>query len=138
MRSGAEAPAGFRPVETASGFGALIGPIHELHEDGAIVLGFHVAEKHLNRVKIVHGGMLTAFADMTMGAVLRVNGLAGVTVRMTQDLMAPCHLDDWVEGRAAASRITKTMVFVECEVRANGRLALTASGVFRCLRRRRR
>ena len=136
MTMPADAPAGFQPVETASPFGRLIGPIYECREGKVIVLGFRVSDKHLNRVRIVHGGMLTAFADMAMGTVLRSNELAGVTVRMTQDLIAPCHSGDWVEGRAVARRITKALVFIECEVRAERRLAMTASGIFRRLRRR--
>lgn len=128
-------PDGFEPPERASAFGDLIGPIFEGADDGS--RGFRVEAKHANNAGIAHGGMLMSLADMTLGRTVRdATGGPGVTVRMVSDFHAPARLGDWVEGHGRATRVTRTMVFAEAEVRANGRLILSASGIFRRLRQR--
>ena len=129
-------PDGFAAPTRVSAYSALVGPIFE----GTTAVpqrGFRVQDKHINRAGIVHGGMLMSFADMVMGRAVREIGPGGgVTVRMTTDFLGPAHLGDWVAGEAKVTRTTRTLVYIDAEITANGRLILTASGIFRRLGRR--
>ena len=49
------------------GFNEWVGPLWR-HDDGKrLRFGVVIAPKHLNRIDIVHGGMLATFADQAMG-----------------------------------------------------------------------
>ena len=54
-----------------------------------------------------------------------------VTVRMVSEFVAAGKLGAWVEGTARVRRRTRTLVFVEGELAASGRVLMTASGVFK-------
>lgn len=140
MKRGADTvPAGYGALSTPSDYSELVGPIYDFVGDEDVAArGFRVAQKHINRAGIVHGGMLMSFADLVLSrGVRKASAGPGVTVRMTTEFLGPAHLGDWVEGEARVSRTTKTLVFVDAEIRANGHIILTASGVFRRIRRRR-
>ena len=99
-----------------------------------MVRAFRVVEHHTNAAGIVHGGMLTTFADIVLAqAGLREVGGLIVTVRMVADFVAAGRLGAWVEGTARVRRRTRTLVFVDGELAASGRVLLTASGVFKIL-----
>lgn len=130
-------PPGFVPVEPRNPFAELLGPIYEKADDDGFRRGFRVADQHLNTAGIAHGGMLMTFADILMGqAIRRADAFPAVTVRMTTDFTAPARRGDWVDGTARTTRVTRSMVFVEAEIAVNGRLSLTANGVFQRLGRR--
>ena len=132
-------PEGFGALSTPSDYSELVGPIYDfVGDDDVAARGFRVAQKHINRAGIVHGGMLMSFADLVLSrGVRKASAGPGVTVRMTTEFLGPAHLGDWVEGAARVSRATKTLIFVDSEVRANGHIIMTANGVFRRIRHRR-
>ena len=134
--SGATPPDGFVTLTTESAYSGLIGPVYDDTERPR--RGFRVEAKHINNAGIVHGGMMKSFADLTLARGVRDanEGAPGVTVRMVSDFHGPARLGDWVEGHATVTRRTGTMIFVTAEIFAAGRLIMTASGVFRRLRRR--
>ncbi len=102
--------------------------------DGEWVRAFRIEEHHTNAAGIVHGGMLTTFADIVLAqAGLREVGGPILTVRMVTDFVATGKLGAWVEGTARVRRRTRTLVFVEGELRASGRVLMAASGVFKIL-----
>ena len=132
-----EIPPGFVLVEPRNPFAELLGPIYEQADDDGFRRGFRVSDKHLNTAGIAHGGMLMTFADILMGQAIRqADAFPAVTIRMTTDFTAPARLGDWVDGTGRATRVTRSMVFVEAEIAVNGRLSLTASGLFQRLGRR--
>ena len=99
-----------------------------------MVRAFRVVERHTNAAGIIHGGMLTTFADIVLAqAGLREVGGPIVTVRMVSEFVAAGKLGAWVEGTARVRRRTRTLVFVEGELAASGRVLLTASGVFKII-----
>ncbi len=131
-------PPGFVPVEPRNPFATLLGPIYEKAGDDGFRRGFRVSDRHLNTAGIAHGGMLMTFADILMGqAIRRAGAFPAVTVRMTTDFTAPARLGDWVDGTGQTRRVTRAMVFVQAEIMVNGRLSLTATGLFQRLRRQR-
>ena len=136
---GVEAPEGYLPIQSSAPFGKHNGPIFEKVDGGRFRRGFRVLERHCNQGGIVHGGMLMTFADVVLGtAAWRRTGRPTVTVRMVVDFVAPAHLGDWVEGTAELSRETESLIFVEGELRANGRTILTSSGIFKTIEPRAR
>ena len=125
-------PEGFRAIDHSAPFGAHVGPFYEKETDGAVVRAFRVAERHTNSAGIVHGGMLTTFADIVLAqAGLREVGGPILTIRMVSDFVAAGKLGAWVEGTARVRRRTRTLVFVDGELAASGRVLMTASGVFK-------
>ena len=127
-------PEGFRAIEHSAPFGAHVGPFYEKDVEGAVVRAFRVTERHTNAAGVVHGGMLTTFADIVLAqAGLREVGGPIVTVRMVSDFVAAGKLGAWIEGTARVQRRTRTLVFVGGELASAGRVLMTASGVFKII-----
>lgn len=133
-------PPGFHPVPIGGGFIAANGPLwvlHELRPDGPLVkLGFRVEPRHCNPMGMCHGGMLASFCDMLLPiSVHRKSAEVGrrflPTVSLQLDYMAPVPLGAWVEGEADVLKVTHTMVFAQGLVRADGKVAVRCSGVFK-------
>lgn len=130
--AGLEVPSGYRQVPSSAPFGARNGPFFEKRDGERLWRGFRVLERHCNQGDIVHGGMLTTFADVVMGtAAWAGTGGPSVTVRMVVDFLAPARLGDWVEGSAELTRATKSLVFVDATLKVGRRTVLTASGVYK-------
>ena len=53
------------------------------------------------------------------------------TISLTTDFLAPVPLDAWLEARTDVLRVTRSMVFAQCLVQADGVTAVRASGVFK-------
>jgi uncharacterized protein (TIGR00369 family) len=133
-------PAGFQRFRATSGFVGANGPLFVRHEAGQDAaqfrLGFRVEPRHCNPMGICHGGMLATFADMLLpiGAVLQLPALHErflPTVSLQIDYVGPAKLGAWVEGEMQVLRQTRSMVFAQGLVRADGELALRCSGVFK-------
>jgi len=120
----------------ASGFNRHVGPIYNLPdaEDGALKrFAFAVAEKHMNAAGSVHGGMLMGFMDVAMSRSARaVSGAPRCsTVSLSCDFAGPGRLGDLIEAQVRVVRATRTMVFLVGELRAGGRVLLTANGLWK-------
>ena len=53
------------------------------------------------------------------------------TISLQTDFLAPAPLGSWVQGEAEILKVTKNLVFSQGLVRADCRMVLRASGVFR-------
>ncbi|MCW5749960.1 MAG: PaaI family thioesterase [Alphaproteobacteria bacterium] len=129
-------PEGFVELEAKSHFAGMTGPFYASRPaDGSLVLGFRVAEKHLNRVSIVHGGMLATFMDMLLSSAMEhASGRRGFTVRLVTDFVGPAKLGDWIEGRGRLVRMTRSLAFLEGELQAGRRKIMGGSGIFALMR----
>ena len=99
-----------------------------------MVLGMRVERRHCNPAHICHGGMLMTFVDMAM--VLGSNYQAKLgrflpTISLSTDFLSPAPEGAWIEARADVLRLTRTMVFAQCLVTADGKNVVRASGVFK-------
>lgn len=133
-------PAGLPPEAQeiqVVGFNRFVGPFYRLPdlEDGRTRFAFVIAEKHMNAVGTVHGGMLMAFADVAMSQTARVGTAAtgGNTVSLNCDFVGPGRLGDVVEARARVSRRARTMVFLSADLVAGDRLLLVATGLWKII-----
>jgi uncharacterized protein (TIGR00369 family) len=132
----ADVPPGFAPLRTGGGFIAANGPIWLLHEGERVQLGFRVEARHTNPMGICHGGMMATFCDMLLPltAHRRVPEISKrflPTISLQIDYLAPSPLGAWVQGEAQVLRTTRTMVFAQGLVTADGVPVARASGIMK-------
>ena len=137
VTAGPNPPAGFEESTNRGPFTTHNGPFfHKINEDGSFVHAFRAAEQHCNGMGIVHGGLVTAFADGLMGtAVWRATDIVGLTIRLNADFLSIAKVGDWVEGTATVTRATRSVAFVEASVQVKTRPILHATGVFKLMGR---
>jgi len=132
-------PEGFRPIPITSGFIGINGPLylrHVVREAGDLVhIGFRVEERHTNPMNNCHGGMLATFCDMLLPlSIHRLSKEVGhrflPTINLQIDYLAPCPLGSWVQGEVQVLRATRSLVFAQALVSADGTPAVRASGIF--------
>ena len=128
-------PEGFRPVKFGGLFIAHNGPLYARWTGQRVLLGFRVEERHTNPLKMCHGGMLAAFADMLIpcAAIYQSNMERRFlpTISLQIDYMGVAPLGAWVQGEADVLKTTRNMLFGQGLVTADGQPALRVSGIFK-------
>lgn len=128
-------PPGFVRVTSSGGFSTHNGPYFEKPMEGRVLRGFRALPRHANAFGIVHGGMLAAFLDSTMGvAVHRLARSRSVTVRLVADFLAPGRLGDWLQAEAELVGISDGVAHIRAELRGPRHLVMTSQGSFALLR----
>jgi uncharacterized protein (TIGR00369 family) len=117
------------------GFAEHTGPLWMRGEGVGLEIAVQTDARHRNHNGGVHGGVLAALMDHTLGNVGRaaVGGQAVATVQMEVQFLSPGRLGDFLIGRATVMRQTRTLVFVRCEVESDGRAVAAGSGVLKIL-----
>ena len=127
--------AGWTMVET-SGFLNLIGPLWERVVDGDPEYAILADDKHHNRRNRVQGGVLMTLADRASGMIARV--VSGrptlATVQMDVHFIDAGRIGELLIAKPRVIRVTHTLIFTTAEVVADGRVLVTASGVFKILK----
>jgi uncharacterized protein (TIGR00369 family) len=131
-----DVPPGFVILPMGGDFIGTNGPLYIRHEGDLVLLGFRVEKRHTNMLGTCHGGMLATFCDMLLPiSVHRKSPEVGMrflpTVNLQIDYLAPAQLGMWVEGEAQVLRVTRTLVFAQALVTANGTPAVRTSGILR-------
>lgn len=129
-------PAGFGRLRLGGEFIAANGPLYERFEGEDYQLGFRVEKRHTNTMGICHGGMMATFCDMLLPitAFRRTENLQArflPTVSLDIDYLAPAPLGSWVQGQAQVLRTTRSLVFAQGLVTADGEPVARVSGVFK-------
>ena len=129
-------PAGFSPVPSLGGFMAVNGPLYVRHEGDEVQFGFRVEKRHVNPLDICHGGMLATFCDMLLPLSIHqkskeVGRRFLPTINLQIDYLAPSPLGSWVQGEAQVLRATRSLVFAQGLVTADGVPAVRMSGIFK-------
>ncbi|MEQ8745566.1 PaaI family thioesterase [Pyruvatibacter sp.] len=130
-------PDGYEESTNRGPFTTHNGPFfHRINDDGTFAHGFRAAQQHCNGMGIVHGGLITAFADGLMGtAVWRATEIVGLTIRLNVDFLSIGKVGDWIEGTATVTRATRSVAFVDAEVHSGSRSIVHATGVFKLMPR---
>lgn len=126
-------PVGFRPIERASPFIDLIGPLYERRRDATVSLGLRIEVKHANRRGICHGGVLATLADVALGYSMGVTtgGKSSlVTASLTIDYAGSAKVGDWVEARVEVQRVGSRLGFANCYLLAAEQRIVRASAIF--------
>ena len=96
-----------------------------------------INENHLNAARITHGGFIAALADAGIGtAAHRATGEnICVTISLELKFISQVKLDQELMGLAKVQKKTKSLVFLTCELKANNKIAATASGVWKIIKK---
>ena len=134
--SEAALPEGFTELRLGGDFVRANGPLFERLAGETYQLGFRVEKRHCNTMRICHGGMMATFCDMLLPitAIRRVESLGErflPTVSLDIDYLAPSPLGSWVQGEAQVLRTTRSLVFAQGLVTADGEPVARVSGVFK-------
>ncbi len=99
------------------------------------VSAFVAAEKHLNHIGIVHGGMLMTFADQAMGMTGRraTGEKPHATIELNIQFVGAVQLGDFVEAHCDVVRKTRSVLFIESKMYVGERMVATASGIWKIL-----
>ena len=132
----ANIPPGFRPLTKMGDFMVANGPLYLRHEGDVVQVGFRVEQRHTNPFGNCHGGMLASFCDMLLPiSIHRKSPEVGhrflPTINLQIDYLTPTPLGAWVQGEAQVLRVTRTMVFAQGLVLADGVNAVRVSGIFK-------
>jgi acyl-coenzyme A thioesterase PaaI-like protein len=126
---------GWSIVET-TGFLNLVGPLWQRMVDGEPEYALVAQDKHHNRRGMVQGGLLMTFADRACGMAARfVSGRPTMaTVQLDVHFADAGKIGETLMTRPRVIRTTRSLVFVNAEVKANNRTIVTATGVFKILK----
>lgn len=88
---------------------------------------------HGNPNKVVHGGMLMAFADIALGHPCWVDegGQAAITTSLTLNFVSGARLGELVTCRPQIVRKTRSLYFCRGDLMQGDRCLVTASGVWK-------
>jgi uncharacterized protein (TIGR00369 family) len=136
MSSHAEIPLGFAPLQSGGPFIQHNGPLYLRHEGSVVQFGFRVERRHVNPMNNLHGGMMASFCDMLLPlSVHRKSDQVAdrflPTISLQIDYLAPAPLGAWVQGEAEPLRVTRSLVFAQGLVTADGVPCARVSGVFK-------
>ena len=131
-----QVPEGFRAREFGGGFIGVNGPLYARRTEAGFQLGFRVEERHCNPMGICHGGMMATFCDMLLpiSAHVMSKELAQrflPTINLQIDYLAASPLGAWVQGEAQLLRATRSLVFMQGLVHADGVSVARVSGIFK-------
>ncbi len=116
------------------GFNLHVGPIYRLPADGEIRrFALPVQDKHMNGSGSVHGGLLMAFADISMSQTSRLatGAESCSTVSLTCDFVGPGKRGDILESRVRVTRKTRTLVFLAADIVVGARVVAVATGLWK-------
>jgi acyl-coenzyme A thioesterase PaaI-like protein len=113
----------------------LIGPLWQQGEGQDLTFGFLAEEKHLNRRGVVHGGMLMAFADQSLGLTAReiIGGLPQATIQLDTHFIAPAVAGEFITVRAEVVRRTRSILFMRGTLAVGERAVATSQGIWKVL-----
>lgn len=130
MTAPASPPPGYVVYDRANPFLDWFGCIHVDRSGGRLRFAMQALPQHSNG-RTVHGGVLTALADLVLGMTVRETGDAAATISLNCDFVAAAQVGDWIEGEAEVTRRTRSVVFVRGTLRCGDRTLLCASGVWK-------
>ena len=136
MASPPPVPEGFKARHFGDGFVAVNGPLYTRRAGAGIQVGFRVEDRHTNPMKICHGGMLASFADMLLPMTAHhlcaeAKGRFLPTISLQIDYLSQAPLGAWVQGEAQVLRVTRSMIFMQGLLTADGVNAARISGIFK-------
>lgn len=114
-------------------------PIYSRSSDSAVILALRTDDHHCNSRGFVHGGLLTALADIAMGLSCAkqagdADGL--VTIGLAIDFLATINRNQWIEVDTPFVKVGSSICFAQAFISADGETCARANGTFRILRRR--
>ena len=96
-----------------------------------------INKNHLNAIGITHGGYLSALIDSGAGtAAHRAAGkVPCVTISLDLKFIGTSKEGDEITGHTRILKITKTLVFLFCELKCNKKIITSATGIWKILKK---
>ena len=96
-----------------------------------------IKENHLNTAKITHGGFIAALVDSGVGTAAHRSANDGpcVTISLELKFIASVKLGQELIGLVKVQRKTKSLVFLTCELSVDNKIAATASGIWKIIKK---
>ena len=96
-----------------------------------------IKENHLNAAGITHGGFIAALVDAGVGtAAHRSTGEnLCVTISLELKFISSVQLNQELIGLVKVQKKTKSLVFLTCELKTDGKIAATASGIWKIIKK---
>jgi uncharacterized protein (TIGR00369 family) len=95
-----------------------------------------VKDIHLNTGKIAHGGFLATIADTGMGTA--AHQAAGnkrcVTISLDIKFISTALPGEIIKGNVKILKKTKSLIFINCEIKNQKTIVITSSGVWKILK----
>ena len=97
-----------------------------------------IDENKLNNAGITHGGFICAIIDAGSGTAAHraSNNTPCVTISLDIKFIGATKIGDEIKGFTKIQKITKSMVFLVCNLKSNSKLIASASGVWKKLNKR--
>lgn len=125
-------PEGFRPIPFQDPFNTHVGTIHEKGTAPEKTYALPLAPHHANLNGVLHGGVMFSFADAIMGLTLEEEAKRlTATISLNVEFVGNRSPGGWLEGRPQLVRLARTVAFLRSDILSDGRLLMTASGVWR-------
>ena len=117
------------------GFIGLIGPFWSRPWGDSFRYAFLAADKHHNRRGVVQGGMLMTFADRSMGMTCwYANGrVPQAIVQLDMQFVDAVQIGEFVEAHCKVVRRTRSLIFMDAELKVGERVVATAKGLWKTL-----
>ena len=124
--------------EAKSGFAKHIGGLTTKKiNDSNYEFYTEVKDINLNTSKIAHGGFICSIADTGMGnaAHRTIENKRCVTISLDVKFIAAASLGQKLLGKVKIQKKTKSLVFLTCELMADNKIAATASGIWKIIKK---
>tara|TARA_B100001287_G_scaffold24071_1_gene17552 strand:+ start:300 stop:722 length:423 start_codon:yes stop_codon:yes gene_type:complete len=94
-----------------------------------------INENHLNAAGITHGGYLSALVDAGSGTAAHrsADNAPCVTISLDLKFIGASKVGDEIIGNVKILKKTKTLIFLFCELKCDGKIITSASGVWKIL-----
>lgn len=118
------------------GFLSLVGPLWQRKSGETHQYAIASGRKHKNRRGFVQGGLLMTLADRSLGMAARHGSGASavVTIQMDTQFIDAAKIGELIISTPHMVRSTRTLIFLNTEITANGRCVAMASGVFKIMK----
>ena len=95
-----------------------------------------INENHLNAAGITHGGYLSALVDAGSGTAAHrsADNAPCVTISLDLKFIGASKFGDEIIGNVKVLKKTKTLIFLFCELKCDGKIITSASGVWKILK----
>jgi len=131
-------PAGFEPHFRKSPFTNPWEPLYVRKTDKAIALGLRVGKPHTNGRGLIHGGLIAALADNTMGySCAQALGWASslVTISLAVDYLGNGEIGQWLSVEGEVIKTGHTICFAQSLIRVDDTIIARANGTFRVVKK---
>ena len=97
-----------------------------------------INENHLNSAGITHGGYLSALVDAGSGTAAHkaAGNMPCVTISLDLKFIGASKKGDEIIGYTKILKKTNTLVFLFCELKCEGKIITSASGIWKILKKK--